>query len=109
MRYLKALHQLALTTVIGGLLVIAGCGGAKGNSNPNLTGPEQRLIHRQRRWKQQNESDPTPTPTPTATPSPTPAPTATPNPTGYTNASANAGIVSSGGNGDNGWRQRRKR
>src|SRR5216684_4265023 len=37
MRYQKALHQLALTTVISSLLVIAGCGGAKGNSNPNLT------------------------------------------------------------------------
>ena len=37
MQYLKALHQLALTALIGGLLVIAGCGGAKGNSTPNLT------------------------------------------------------------------------
>ena len=47
MRYPKALHQLALTTLISGLLVIAGCGGAKGNSTPNLTAkygflPEQR-------------------------------------------------------------------
>src|SRR5216684_2904863 len=85
MRYQKALHQLALTTVISSLLVIAGCGGAKGNSNPNLTAQNSSPSGSSGGSSKTNPT-PTPTPAPTATPTPDPTP----------------GVVSSGNTGDNG-------
>jgi cytochrome c peroxidase len=106
MQYLKALHQLALTTLVGGLLVIAGCGGAKGNSSPNLT--SQNNVPSTGSGSGTSKTNPTPTPTatptpdPSATPSPTPAPTATPNPTATPTPAPTPGIISSGGNGDEG-------
>jgi hypothetical protein len=57
MQYLKALHQLALTTLVGGLLVMAGCGGAKGNSTPNLTSQNNGPSTGQRQRHQQNKSN----------------------------------------------------
>src|SRR5216683_2891721 len=109
MRYQKALHQLALTTVISSLLVIAGCGGAKGNSNPNLTAQNSSPSGSSGGSSKTNPT-PTPTPAPTATPTPDPSSNATPSPTPAPTATPTAtptpaptpGVVSSGNTGDNG-------
>ena len=109
MRYQKALHQLALTTVISSLLVMAGCGGAKGNSNPNLTAQNSSPSGSSGGSSKTNPT-PTPTPAPTATPTPDPSSNATPSPTPAPTATPTAtptpaptpGVVSSGNTGDNG-------
>src|SRR5471030_2109065 len=102
MRYQKALHQLALTTVIGGLLVMAGCGGANASSN-NLTSSSTASPSGSGGGTSKTNPTPTPTPAPSATPTPdptpssTPAPTPTPAPTATPTPAPTPGIVSTGG------------
>ncbi len=106
MRYQKALHQLALTAVIGGLLVMAGCGGVKANSTSSSSTPGSPSNN----GGGASQTNPTPTPTPsaTATPSPTPnpssssSPSPTPTPTATPTPAPTPGIISTGGGGDNG-------
>src|SRR3954447_20160438 len=98
MRYQKELHQLALTSVISGLLVMAGCGGAKQISN--LTAPNNGPSAGSGGGSSKTNPSPTPTPSPSA--KPTPDPSATPSPTATPTPAPTPGIISSGGNGDEG-------